>query len=113
MDPVHIELNDFRCLFNDGFVNHNKIPSIKMIRQITGAGLKESKEFFENVIEPVVIEQRRLDGLTPHITNKPIQAHTYDEFKDFEERLQRVEAFVDSHNIAEAQTRAKSIFKET
>lgn len=116
MDPAQVDLYELKTLFSEDYVRTNKINCIKLLRQITGAGLREAKDFFELVIDPAIIQ-----GIEPNpkfsasgaaYTSPRNDAPTLEQFKELEERLQRVEAFMDSHNIAEAQTRAKAIFKE-
>lgn len=53
-DPQHTTLDELRELINPEFVKLKKINSIKLIRQITGEGLKETKDFFEQVWQPAV-----------------------------------------------------------
>lgn len=48
MTPVECELNSYQALF--GPTNANKIPMIKVIREVFGSGLKESKEFVDSMV---------------------------------------------------------------
>lgn len=48
MTPVECELNAHEALF--GPTNANKIPMIKVTREVFGSGLKESKEFVDNMV---------------------------------------------------------------
>lgn len=47
--PQFVTLDELKLLFNPDNTNR-KIESIKLLRQITGAGLKETKDFFEQVV---------------------------------------------------------------
>lgn len=48
MVPVDCELNAHEALF--GPTNANKIPMIKVVRDVFGSGLKESKDFVDNMV---------------------------------------------------------------
>ena len=48
MTPVECEFNAHEALF--GPTNANKIPLIKTVREVFGSGLKESKEFVDDMI---------------------------------------------------------------
>ena len=48
MMPVDCELNSYQALF--GPTNANKIPMIKVVRDVFGCGLKESKDFVDDMI---------------------------------------------------------------
>ena len=48
MTPVECELNAHEALF--GPTHANKIPLIKTVREVFGSGLKESKEFVDDMI---------------------------------------------------------------
>ena len=48
MTPVECELNTHEALF--GPTNANKIPMIKVTREVFNSGLKESKDFVDNMI---------------------------------------------------------------
>lgn len=50
-----ISLNELAMLFHPETVDRAKINCIKAIRSITGAGLKEAKDFFENTVHPVIV----------------------------------------------------------
>lgn len=47
IDPRHTSFHELRELMDPDFVNSNKINCIKTLRQITGEGLKDTKDFFE------------------------------------------------------------------
>lgn len=49
--PIYISPEDLADLFKSD-VKDRKITSIKTIRHITGLGLKEAKEFCENIVIP-------------------------------------------------------------
>lgn len=46
-DCTFFPLNDLRELMDPEFVNSKRINCIKHIRSMTGEGLKEAKDFFE------------------------------------------------------------------
>ena len=48
MTPVECELNAHEALF--GPTGMNKIPMIKVVRDVFDCGLKESKEFVDNMV---------------------------------------------------------------
>ena len=48
MTPVECEFHASKALF--GPTNANKIPLIKTVREVFGSGLKESKEFVDDMI---------------------------------------------------------------
>lgn len=48
MTPVECELHAHEALF--GPTNANKIPMIKVVREVFGSGLKESKDFVDNMV---------------------------------------------------------------
>lgn len=54
IDPKHTSFNDLLNLGNPQYVQANKINCIILLRQITGEGLKETKDFFEQVWQPLV-----------------------------------------------------------
>lgn len=49
-----LEFDDMLNLIDPNFVNHQKINCIKHIRTITRCGLKEAKDFFEQVWTPAI-----------------------------------------------------------
>lgn len=53
-DPKHTTLNELLSLIDPETVANKKINTIKLLRQITGEGLKEVKEFYEQEWEPFV-----------------------------------------------------------
>ena len=48
-------LHELEMLFDKYNVENQKIECIKKIRSITRAGLKESKDFFEQILEPTIL----------------------------------------------------------
>ena len=46
--PVECEFHANKALF--GPTNANKIPMIKVVREVFGSGLKESKDFVDNMV---------------------------------------------------------------
>lgn len=63
-DPRFTDKRDLLNLFDQQFVQSNKIGCIKLIRSITGLGLKEAKDFFEQDLQPRVLQ--------PNLQNIPI-----------------------------------------
>lgn len=54
MDPRHVTLDELRNLTDTDYVANNKIGCIKILRGITGEGLRETKDFFEQEWQPYV-----------------------------------------------------------
>ena len=51
-DPKLATLAELQILFTKNNIQNEKIKCIKLLRQITGEGLKEAKDFFEQVVQP-------------------------------------------------------------
>lgn len=74
IQPKHTPLSEFSDLFDPEFVTKRKINCIKLLRQITGEGLLETKNFFEQVVQPVIAKSgKRLDnyGTLSHVSVEP------------------------------------------
>lgn len=52
---MHTRLNLLEKLLDPDFVSTKKIECIKVLRGISGEGLKETKDFYEQVLHPVVV----------------------------------------------------------
>lgn len=68
--PEYFLMSDLKNLFDFSVVNANKIQTIKYLRQITGEGLKETKDFFEQVLIPAIEHQSLFPaefGHTSHV----------------------------------------------
>lgn len=52
-----IPLDELKKLFDYGVVSANKINTIKILRSITGEGLKETKDFLEQTLIPALQSQ--------------------------------------------------------
>lgn len=65
-----LEFDDMLNLIDPNFVNHNKINCIKYVRTITRCGLKEAKDFFEQVWTPAIrtIQSARDSGREVDLT---------------------------------------------
>jgi hypothetical protein len=69
--PDYIALDELKKLFNFKEVSLNKINCIKMLRSISGEGLKETKDFLEEVILPAIEHQGSSITL-----RQPVGAHS-------------------------------------
>lgn len=58
-DPRFTSLKELRELMDVDYVNSRKINCIKTLRQITGEGLKETKDFFEQEWLPFINGERK------------------------------------------------------
>lgn len=96
-------LDEMRMLMDPEFVKTNKINCIKLIRQLSGEGLREAKDFFEQEWYQFVVEgQRKTSAYT-----KPVE--------DFDEILCRLSALENEvHHLTKVETRqvAKNLFNE-
>lgn len=54
-DPSFMSFKALALLFDPEFVAKQKISTIKTVRQITGEGLKETKDWVENFLQPTVV----------------------------------------------------------
>lgn len=73
-DPI--PLNELRTLFHYKTVTDNKINMIKLLRTISGEGLRETKDFLEQVLIPAIAHQ------DASLTKKqPIGEHVEEAFK--------------------------------
>lgn len=87
MSEYPMTLFDFEQMMTPQWALNNKIGCIKFIRAITGAGLKEAKDFCENMWFPMLIDLENLheqqNGTKPKSTVNLV---------DQENMLQRIEA---------------------
>ncbi|MCA1800821.1 MAG: ribosomal protein L7/L12 [Actinobacteria bacterium] len=67
----YITLHELSNLLDQHFVSTRKIDCIKLLRQITGEGLKESKEFFEQKWQPTILGKNKRINHIPEVTNIP------------------------------------------
>lgn len=107
MDSRHTPLHEFQQLMDHEVVKNQKINCIKLLRQITGEGLKETKDFFEDVWQPFILN---CSGKKKSLFNQePMPDDTYNEL------LKRVDALtrdVRELKAAQTQNRAKTLFTE-
>lgn len=108
--PV-IPLKYLRELMNPDFVDNKKIECIKYIRMMTGEGLREAKEFFEQEWRPLVKGERLLTPSEP--IEKTLQTLTdYPEFLALARQVRELSNQVDSLNRLRTQPTAQNIFEE-
>lgn len=101
-EPRFLPMFELKDLANKDYVNRNKINCIKMMRQITGEGLKETKEFFEQVWLPMINGTGQPETITKQSEEELIKR------VDYLERKVREIATVITADKAKAQ--AKGIF---
>lgn len=77
-DPQFVPITELKQLFDPAFVASRKIESIKMLRRITGEGLRETKDFFEQIIQPAIAKNSQRLGDQGAIPN-PISSTFSDE----------------------------------
>lgn len=97
-------LRELRKLMSVDVVSFQKINCIRLLRQITGEGLKETKDFFEQEWMPFVLEGQRFDKPT---MTPPAQSL---ELVDILDRLQALENIVSELTQNETKKMAASIF---
>lgn len=105
-DRSYFPMEDLRELMNTEFVNSKKINCIKHLRAMTGEGLKETTDFFEQEWLPFINGTR-----TP-----PKEIKTYiSETPEFEALVQQVRKLseeVDSLRSMNTRSRAATIFND-
>lgn len=105
-NPVFTSFEELHGLMNPEFVNTRKINCIKILRAMTGEGLKETKDFFEQEWVPFINGTR-----TP-----PKEIKTYiSEAPEFEALVQQVRKLseeVDSLKSMNTRSRAATIFND-
>lgn len=107
MADYHVTpLREFRELMSMDVVSNHKINCIKLLRQITGEGLKETKDFFEQEWMPFVLKGERFDKST---MTSPAQSL---ELVDIMDRLQALENIVSELTRNETKKMAATIFSE-
>lgn len=106
VDPKFFPLDKLRDLMDPKFVNKQKINCIKHLRQITGEGLKETKEFFELEWRPFVN-----GALTP--TTVPTELVSDNpEFEHLRNQVQNLADEVADLRSMNTRSREATIFKE-
>lgn len=105
-DARFTSLPQLRELMSVDVVSSQKINCIKLLRQITGEGLKETKDFFEQEWMPFVLEGHRFGKAT---MTPPAQSL---ELVDIVERLQALENIVSELTRNETKKMAATIFTE-
>lgn len=101
-DRSYFPLEDLRELMDPDFVNTKKINSIKHLRAMTGEGLKETKNFFEQEWLPFINGDR---------TRKIPQPFNFDQDAILT-RLANLEARVDTLVASQTKRMAKGIFND-
>lgn len=72
IDPIHIPLSKLKQLFDPAYVSKNKIECIKALRAISGEGLKETKNFYEQILEPALNNKNKVSaGFIPNPDDEP------------------------------------------
>ena len=103
---VYFPLDDLRELMNVEFANKNKINCIKHIRAMTGEGLREAKDFFEQEWIPFVNGEK----------NPPKQVETIItdclEFQELQRQVAKLIEEVEDLRSNQTRNRAKTIFNE-
>lgn len=99
-------LRELRELMSVDVVSTQKINCIKLLRQITGEGLKETKDFFEQEWSPFVLNDQRFGN-----ANKTSPAQSL-ELVDILDRLQALENIVSELTRNETKKMAATIFTE-
>lgn len=99
-------LRELRELMSVDVVSNQKINCIKLLRQISGEGLKEVKDFFEQEWMPFVLEGRHFGKST---MTPPAQSL---DLLDIMDRLQALENIVSELTRNETKKMATTIFNE-
>ena len=102
-DRTFFDLYDFRDIMDPTYVAKNKINTIKFIRGITDASLKDAKNFLEQEWEPFIQGKVRLDPQDPTETIEMIEIL---------ERLNKLEDHVRSLSSNQTKVMAKGIFDD-
>lgn len=98
-------LSEIRNLIDPEYVQTKKINCIKYLRSITGEGLKETKDFFEDEWLPFVIHGQRP-------TPKPIASLMQeDAIRELEKRIDQLESQISELRPNPAKEMAKGIFE--
>ncbi|ACL81275.1 hypothetical protein [Silicibacter phage DSS3phi2] len=105
-DARFTTLPELRELMSVDVSSSQKINCIKLLRQITGEGLKETKDFFEQEWMPFVLEGQRFGKPT---MTPPAQSL---ELVDIMDRLQALENIVSELTRNETKKMAATIFTE-
>lgn len=101
-EPRFTTLNDLRDLMAPDYVNSKKINCIKTLRQITGEGLKETKDFFEQEWLPFINGDR---------THRLGQPFNFDQ-EEILRRLTALEEKVQFLSTAQTKATAKGLFDD-
>jgi hypothetical protein len=105
-ERVFFPVEDLRELMDVEFVNKSKINCIKHIRAMTGLGLKEAKDFFEQEwIHFVNGERQPPKQVETLITDCP-------EFQELQRQVAKLTEEVEDLRSNQNRTRAKTIFTE-
>lgn len=68
--PQLTTLKELKQLFDPDFVRTHKINCIKLLRQITGDGLKETKDFLELELAPFILDRTPMPSHADYDANK-------------------------------------------
>lgn len=105
MSGPSISLDELRDMMNPQFVMEKKIHCIKLLRAMTGEGLKEAKDFFEDEWLSFVTEGKRP---SPVKQNPELQL----QLLQIERRMSELENDMLSLKKAQTRTMAANIFTE-
>lgn len=96
-------LDEMRKLMNPEFIKTNKVNCIKLIRQLSGADLREAKDFFEQEWYQFVVEGQRKTSVC---------AKSVEDFDEILRRLSALENEVRRLTKVEIKQVAKNLFNE-
>lgn len=105
-DPKYFPMKHLRDLMDPQFANRTKINCIKHLRSMTGEGLKETKDFFEQEWLPMVNGTR-----TPPKEIKTYMSET-PEFEALVQQVQKLSEEVDVLKSMNTRSRAATIFND-
>lgn len=97
-------MEDLRELMDTEFVNKQKINCIKHIRAMTGASLKETKDFFEQEWLPFI----NGDKNPPKVVRELVSDSP--EFEALARQVRHLTEEVEDLRASQTRTRAKGIF---
>lgn len=101
-DPIRPRLSELKELFTADVVKNQKINCIKLLRQITGEGLKETKDFFEQVVQPAVLNSAPIVG----------PETDYDDLEEIRKALSELRRDVDKLKRPQVSQQAKGLFDD-
>ena len=107
-------LEDLKNLLDKEFVACEKVTCIKIIRQITGKGLRETLDFFENVLCPVILNGENLGKFTLDTDQNMYEELEYNlDHKEILQRLKVLEDNVSRLKAIESKKEAANLFNNS